>query len=136
MVGLLITFDGSYGLLRMTASRVAWTILVPFCVVLAVLAVVVIVRENSTSADATPGEASTVVMEKIAYSPLTLTVGKGDEVLFDNSDVAPHTVTADDGSSDSGVIDPGKSYRLTVNEPLSYHCTIHPAMKAKIELEG
>jgi plastocyanin len=120
----------------MTPSRVAWTILVPFCVLLAVLAVVVIVRENSTSASTASAEPSGVVMEKIAFSPLTLTVGKGDEVVFSNKDVAPHTVTADDGSSDSGVIGPGKTYRVAVTDAFSYHCTIHPAMKAKIELEG
>ena len=124
-------------------SRVAWTILVPFCLALAIIAVVVIVREN-TSADASDTavnavasvEAPTVVMEKLAFSPGTLTVRRGAEVLFDNKDVAPHTVTADEGDQDSGIIDPGSAYRLTVNEPFEYHCTIHPSMTAKIELEG
>jgi plastocyanin len=130
-----------------TASRVAWTVLVPFCVALAIIAVVVIVRENTSSAadavadltaaavvdaDATP----TVVMEKLAFSPQTLTVRRGAEVLFDNSDVAPHTVTADEGDQDSGIVDPGSAYRLTVNEPFAYHCAIHPSMTAKVELEG
>jgi len=123
----------------MTPNRAIWTVLVPFCVLLAVLAVVVIVRENTKSAEAkatTTAQGATVVMEKLTFSPKTLTVARGTEVLFDNKDVAPHTVTADDGGRDSGVIDPGKAYRLTVNEPLAYHCTIHPSMTAKIELEG
>jgi plastocyanin len=127
-----------------TASRVAWTMLVPFCLALAIIAIVVIVRENTSSgasdaaadvvasADALP----TVVMEKLAFSPPTLTVRRGAEVLFDNKDVAPHTITADEGDQDSGIIDPGSAYRLTVNEPFAYHCNIHPSMTAKLELEG
>jgi plastocyanin len=127
----------------LTASRVAWTILVPFCLALAIIAVVVIVRENTSSAagavadvTAAADEAPTVVMEKLAFSPQTLTVRRGAEVVFDNSDVAPHTVTADEGDQDSGVVDPGSAYRLTVNEPFAYHCAIHPSMTAKVELEG
>jgi plastocyanin len=127
-----------------TPSRVIWTLLVPFCLALAIIAVVVIVRENTSSAadDAVPAaaapaaEAPTVVMEKLAFSPATLTVRRGAEVLFDNKDVAPHTVTADVGDQDSGIIDPGSAYRLTVNEPFEYHCNIHPSMTAKVELEG
>ena len=43
---------------------------------------------------------------------------------------------ADDGSSDSGVINPGKAYKLAANKAFTYHCTIHPSMKAAIRLEG
>ncbi len=126
-----------------TPSRVVWTVLVPFCLALAIIAVVVIVQENTAAeADAVAGApaaveaAPTVLMEKLAFSPTTLTVRRGAEVLFDNSDVAPHTVTADEGDQDSGIIDPGSAYRLTVNEPFTYHCNIHPSMTARIELEG
>lgn len=121
------------------ASRAVWTVLVPFCLLLAVLAVVVMVRENIGSADdaaAVLDEVPTVVMEDLAFGPKTLTVAQGAEVLFDNKDVAPHTVTADEGSTDSGVIDPGKAFELVVNESFSYHCAIHPSMTAEIELEG
>jgi plastocyanin len=123
------------------ASRVAWMILVPFCLALALIAVVAIVRENSAAetVDAVAADAAaspTVVMEKLAFSPQTITVRQGAEVLFDNKDVAPHTVTADEGAEDSGIIDPGSAFRLTVNEPFTYHCAIHPSMTAKVELEG
>jgi plastocyanin len=130
--------DGDGG----AVSRAVWTILVPFCLVLAVLAVVVIVRENTSSASDEPAAAvaadtaPTVTMEKLTFSPPTITVRRGAEVLFDNKDVAPHTVTADEGDQDSGIIDPGSAYRLTVNKPFEYHCAIHPSMTAKVELEG
>ena len=126
-----------------TVSRVAWTILVPFCLALAIIAVAVIVRENTSSgADdvasvaADVAAAPTVVMEKLTFAPGTLTVRRGAEVVFDNKDVAPHTITADEGDQDSGIIDPGSAYRLTVEEPFAYHCAIHPSMTGKVELEG
>jgi plastocyanin len=118
-------------------SRVVWSILVPFCVILAVLAVVTIVRERSPEAGvAADVDAGTVVMENTKFAPVDVSVAKGTEVVFDNKDVAPHTVTADDGSNDSGIIDPGGAFRLVVNESFSYHCEIHPSMKADVRLEG
>jgi plastocyanin len=120
----------------MRATRAIWSILVPFCLALAVAAVVVMIRANTKAAAAPASTSPSVTMEKILFLPATVTVHKGATVLFDNKDVAPHTVTADDGSSDSGVIDPGKAYKLVANKAFTYHCTIHPSMKAAIRLEG
>ena len=54
-------------------SRVAWTILVPFCLLLAVLAVVTIVRENSAGAETdTPAKSGVVDMANIKFAPTTL----------------------------------------------------------------
>jgi plastocyanin len=120
-------------------SRATWSILVPFCVVLALLAVITIVRENTAGEDAaaaTTTKTDTVQMAGTKFAPAEITVARGGEVTFDNDDVAPHTVTADDGAVDSGVIDPGKAFKVTVNEAFSYHCEIHPSMKATVALEG
>jgi len=57
-------------------------------------------------------------------------------VLFVNKDIAPHTVTQDGGSIDSGVLNPGKTFTLKVNDAFKYVCTIHPNMKAKVVLSG
>ena len=51
-------------------------------------------------------------------------------------DAVPHTVTADDKSVDSGVLGPGKTFKVAVSKSFAYHCEIHPSMKAKIELAG
>src|SRR5437870_5068749 len=109
----------------MTASRVAWTILVPFVLALAVTAVTVMVRANVSSAPPAASGAK-VEMVRISFSPPTLTVAKGAEVVFANKDVAPHTVSADDRSIDSGLLNPGKSFRLVVSKPFTYHCEVHP----------
>src|SRR5215218_2253715 len=55
---------------------------------------------------------NTVGMAGLRFQPGTLTVAKGTTVVFDNDDTAPHTVTARSGGTNSGVIDPGKSFSL------------------------
>jgi plastocyanin len=77
-----------------------------------------------------------VEMRNLKFQPATLTIKRGSEVTFTNRDVAPHTVTAADGQPDSGLIPPGASFNLRVDEPLDYVCTVHPSMRATIELSG
>lgn len=120
-----------------TLSRIIWTVVAPFCLFLAVAAVVVMVRESGGGdAAAADAKTDTVLMEGLTFDPGTITVARGTEITFDNNDVAPHTVTADEGDTNSGIIDPGKAFKLVANESFSYHCEIHPSMKAAVELEG
>jgi len=84
-----------------------------------------------------PGTAGgRVRMAGLAFAPGTLTVAKGATVVFDNDDTAPHTVTARSGGTDSGVLDPGRQFRLTVTEGFDYFCQIHPSMTARIAVTG
>lgn len=83
--------------------------------------------------DGEPGE---VGMAGLRFSPSQLIVDRGTEVVFRNDDVAPHTVTATDGSVDSGVIAPGGAFALVIEAPLDYACAIHPDMQATVELAG
>ena len=78
----------------------------------------------------------TVKMAGLAFAPGALTVAKGATVLFVNDDTAPHTVTARSGGTDSGVLDPGRQFRLTATESFDYFCQIHPSMTAKIAVTG
>jgi plastocyanin len=120
--------------------RVVWIVVVLFIAGLGVAGPVVMFRENRPKGEpAAAAEAATgteVHMAGLEFAPATLTVAKGTKVLFDNDDVAPHTVTADSGSVDSGTLPPGTSFELVVNEPLTYHCDIHPSMKATLQLSG
>jgi plastocyanin len=115
--------------------RVIWTGIVAIFAAIAILAVTVIVRENTGGAEPA-ADGTTVVMARIAYNPATLTVPRGVTVVFDNQDVAPHTVTADEGPIDSGLLDPGKAFEAVAEEPFTYHCEVHPSMKAEILLAG
>ena len=132
------------------AQRVAWTAIVGLFALLLVLAPAKIVREqreadeplDTEPAAATGGngkQAATgtlVTMESLKFVPATLVVDKGASVRFENKDLSPHTVTAKDGSVDSGTLNPGQSFDLVVEEPFDYVCTIHPSMRASVELSG
>ncbi len=65
------------------------------------------------------------------YDPGTVTVWPGDSVAWVNEGNAPHTVTAVDGSFDSGVLWRGDSWLLTPTVPGSYpyYCILHPDMR-------
>jgi plastocyanin len=116
------------------ARRVVWMVFVALFAGIAIGASAKIVRTQARSNSSGGGQ--TVRMAGLTFRPATLIVGKGSTVTFDNNDVAPHTVTASSGALDSGVIPPGKAFTLVVSEPLSYHCTIHPQMTARLELSG
>jgi plastocyanin len=78
------------------------------------------------------GGTATVAMAGLKFSPATLSVRKGTTVVFDNDDVAPHTVTSQEDTIDSGVLNPGKSFSLVVTAGFKYRCTIHPFMTASV----
>ena len=70
----------------------------------------------------------TVVLHATAFNPARLTVKAGQEVVWSwNDGGVAHTVTADDGSFDSGRMTTG-TYRHTFDHPgeFHYHCQIHP----------
>ncbi len=72
------------------------------------------------------------------YSVNTLTVPVGTTVTWTNDDTVIHTVTAADGSFDSGFLDPGATWSYTFDTPgeFEYLCTPHPWMRAKVVVEG
>ena len=79
-----------------------------------------------------------VVIKQMHFDPPQITVKAGDTVEWKNEDIFSHTVTADDGSFDSGLIDPGHSWQKTFKTPqsLAYHCRPHPNMKATLVVQG
>jgi plastocyanin len=128
-------------------ERVAGILVVLLFVAFAVAGPVVIVWER-LGADSGAGAAAAqedgaaggggnlVGMAGLKFQPAELTVAKGTTVVFDNDDTAPHTVTARSGGTDSGVIDPGKSFSLVAAESFDYFCSIHPSMTAKLVVTG
>lgn len=88
---------------------------------------------------ATPAFAAThtVTMEATAFAPATLTVKKGDRVVWVNKDPFPHTATASAKAFDSGSVAAGKSWTYVAAKPGSfdYVCTFHPTMKGKLVVE-
>jgi plastocyanin len=90
----------------------------------------------SPSPSASPAATVTMV-DALKFVPDSVSVKAGDTVEWKNTGSAPHTVTADDGSFDSGTSTPinaGGTYDHTFPTAgtFKYHCTIHPQMKATV----
>ena len=67
-----------------------------------------------------------------------IAIEPGTTVLWVNEGKVPHTVTADDGSFDSGELYPGDSYIVTFlgSGRLSYHCQLHSQMVGSVTVGG
>lgn len=75
-----------------------------------------------------------ISIKNFAFSVSTLTVNSGTVVKWTNNDATAHTVTADDGSFNSGELASGQSYTHTFDSTgtYAYHCTYHPVMTASV----
>ena len=75
-----------------------------------------------------------ISIKNFAFSVSTLTVSSGTAVKWTNNDATAHTVTADDGSFNSGGLASGQSYTHTFDSTgtYAYHCTYHPMMTASV----
>ena len=80
----------------------------------------------------------TVSIQDFLFSPDQMTVAPGTTVTWVNDGQQPHTSTADDGTWDSGTLQPGDDYSFTFDKPgtYTYHCSIHPDMTATITVSG
>jgi plastocyanin len=87
---------------------------------------------------ALPGTASaaTVNVQFQAFGPGQLEVLPGETVEWDNVSERTHTVTADDGSFDSGDLDPAASFTRLFDTAgvFAYHCTKHAGMNGEIDV--
>ncbi|HLD60423.1 MAG TPA: cupredoxin family copper-binding protein [Candidatus Bilamarchaeaceae archaeon] len=89
---------------------------------------------NSSSSVPNAQDTVTVNIKGFAFSPSEITVSKGTTVTWIQDDDAPHTVTADDNTFDSGSLSKGKTFSYTFDTPgtFNYHCSFHGNMRAKV----
>lgn len=80
-------------------------------------------------------------LESPFYVPNIIRVSAGETITFDNIDGNQHTVTSvkagtteHDGKFDSGLLQPGEKFELTLNEKGTYHyyCALHINMQGTI----
>jgi plastocyanin len=85
--------------------------------------------------------------DKLRFDPDELAVAAGTTLLVANVGGKPHTLTADDGSFDTGVVDSGaeggrfagSNASVTLNKAgtFKFHCEVHPAvMKGVVTVTG
>jgi plastocyanin len=90
------------------------------------------------SAPKPAADGAAVAIEGFAFSPATVTAQVGQPVAWENHDPADHTVTAEDGSFDSGTMAAGAAFETTFDSPGEYRyiCALHPAMTGTVVVEG
>jgi len=91
--------------------------------------------EAAPSAAASP---QTVRMRGMAFAPATLSIKKGESVIFLNDDTVLHTVSpvGEAEFPSSGTITAGASKTLTFNAvgAQAYDCDFHPMMTGSVNV--
>ena len=88
-----------------------------------------------TQTPSTPqAQQASVQIKDFEFAPSKVTIKVGGTVTWTNEGASAHTVTADDGSFDSGTVDENKTYSQTFSTAgtIAYHCTIHTYMTGTI----
>ena len=104
-------------------------------------AFVLAVAGTGGAVSATPGPAATgahvVTIENMRFNPQSLTVRRGDRIVWLNNDLVPHTATARNNAFDSRSIAPQASWSLVAALPgtYAYVCSFHPVMTATIVVQ-
>lgn len=75
-----------------------------------------------------------VCLSGILFAPDAIEVAAGDTVTWASVDSPDHTVTADDGSFDSGTLSNGDTFEHTFDAAgeFTYACQIHPSMTGTV----
>jgi plastocyanin len=100
------------------------------------LALVVGALTTQTSVAAGPPTVD-VKIDNFSFTPTTITVKAGTQIVWTNGDDIPHTVVSNDQSFKSKVLDTDEKFTFMASKPgtYSYFCSIHPKMTGKVVVE-
>ncbi len=84
-------------------------------------------QDDGDDTDPGGGETITIILSGGDFNPGDLTVAVGTTVIWVNEDSVPHTVTADDGLFESGILQGGDTFEFTFTEAgtILYYCRFH-----------
>lgn len=91
-------------------------------------------RDQSPALAVAAADSARVAISQMRYGPARATVKKGGTVTWTQGDGMPHTVTAVDGSFDSGRLAAGGEFSQTFDTAgtFAYYCTLHPSMRGEV----
>jgi plastocyanin len=69
---------------------------------------------------------ASVEMKNLAFAPKEIHIAPGQTVTWTNDDAIQHTITADDGSFDSGLLDQGATFSQEFDTPGAYQYFCQP----------
>jgi plastocyanin len=82
---------------------------------------------------------STILIRSSGFSPSSITVNHGDNVVFKNTDKVDHQVVADDGSFASPILHANQSWAtaaLNTAGAFRYHDALYPKRTGKVTVKG
>lgn len=81
-----------------------------------------------------PTPANQLRIQDFSFAPPALSTTVGTKLTWTNAGPSNHTVTANDGSFDSGTIQLNGSFSFTPTKAgtYAYHCSIHPTMSGTL----
>jgi plastocyanin len=82
-----------------------------------------------------PAVSHAVEIHDFAFRPNEIVAAVGDTIVFTNQDAFLHSVADDKRAWNSAGIPHGRTWRLVVTGPVSFHCAFHPSMKGSLSLE-
>lgn len=84
------------------------------------------------------GRQAAVSVDFSSYVPARLEVLVGDTVRWTNDSVRKHTVTANDGSFDSGQLETGASFERSFDRrgAAAYYCRLHAGIVGEVDVHG
>ena len=95
--------------------------------------------DNTPTPTPTPAVVLVKIVEasdKYAFSPATLSIKVGTQVVWINTTVAAHTATSDTagvfGTNNNQTTHQTFMFTFTTPGTFAYHCNVHPYMKATI----
>lgn len=93
---------------------------------------------TSVSVNIVPGAGGNTSSKGFSPSTIAVVMGVNNTVIWTNNDSSPHTVSANDGSFESGNLAPGQTYSYTFPAPgtYTYHCQYHPWMVATVVVKA
>jgi plastocyanin len=85
---------------------------------------------------ASPGPDVSILFGSV--TPTTVDVVAGETVHWSNDSVRDHTVTADDGSYDSGNFGPNQHFNqmFDTTGSYTYHCRLHPYIRGEVDVHS
>jgi plastocyanin len=103
-----------------------------------VIALVAVVGTRAAEGPSTPtaarAGANTVVIKDFAFNPPKLSVARGTILKVSNADGTTHTLSARDGSFNTGDLSGGKKATIALEQSgrFSYYCKIHDSMTGSL----
>lgn len=96
---------------------------------------------TASASPALAGNATEILIAKLAFSPAEVTVHVGDTVEWTNNDFVAHTATTMESADGPGwdVMIPANetaALQLVQVGTIEYYCRFHPGMKARIIVLG